>query len=61
MRSLFQLQNRGYDSFGIAYYDNSYNNYKIHKKSNSWVLGQEKDLYKIFQNEISKILNHEKL
>ena len=53
--SLFQLQNRGYDSFGIAYYDNSYNNYKIHKKSNSWVLGQEKDLYEIFKNETKNL------
>ena len=55
LMSLFQLQNRGYDSFGIAYYDNSHNNYKIHKKSNSWVLGQEKDLYKIFENETKNL------
>ena len=55
LMSLFQLQNRGYDSFGIAYYDNSHNNYKIHKKSNSWVLGQEKDLYKIFEKETKNL------
>ena len=51
LNSLFQLQNRGYDSFGIAYFDIFNNKYDIYKKSNHWNIGQEKDLYNLFKDE----------
>ena len=33
LKSLYQLQNRGYDSFGISYYDKDEKIYKIVKKA----------------------------
>jgi glutamine---fructose-6-phosphate transaminase (isomerizing) len=34
--SLFMIQNRGYDSMGICYYDNSANLFKIEKKASTY-------------------------
>ena len=49
--SLYQLQNRGYDSFGISYLNNTNNEYEIYKKSNIWTSTNNKDLYEMFKTE----------
>ena len=48
LSSLYELQNRGYDSFGIAYYDEETNDYKTHKKS---IHCTSDDTYKVFYEE----------
>ena len=49
--SLEQLQNRGYDSFGVAYYNQNEKQFKITKKSNcfrkKWLLAS---IFSLFQN-----------
>ena len=53
INSLYQLQNRGYDSFGISYYDKNEKLYKVYKKSNYWNIGQEQDLFE-YQSHSAK-------
>ena len=48
LNALYQLQNRGYDSFGISYYDNNDKIYKIIKKAQGSGYTQTNDLYKDF-------------
>lgn len=48
LNALYQLQNRGYDSFGISYYDSNEKNYKIIKKAQGSGCTQTNDLYKDF-------------
>ena len=48
--SLYELQNRGYDSFGISYYDEETKAYQTHKRS---IVESEKDTYSLFQQETS--------
>ena len=55
INSLYQLQNRGYDSFGLSYYDKSENVYKVYKKSNYWNIGQEQDLFEYFKENTKEI------
>ena len=48
LNSLYQLQNRGYDSFGIAHYDTQDKLFKIIKKAQMNGFDGSKDLYKDF-------------
>ena len=48
LSSLYELQNRGYDSFGIAYYNEELEQYQTHKKA---IDSSEEDTYKVFKNE----------
>ena len=49
LESLFQLQNRGYDSFGIAYLEN--NNYNLIKYSKNCI-NQDIDLFQYFKEKL---------
>ena len=49
--SLYELQNRGYDSFGIAYYDPSSNSYQTHKKSLHCFTETHPKVFEVFKKE----------
>ena len=49
LQSLYELQNRGYDSFGIAYYDEE--SFQIMKKS---IVDVNEELYISFYNEVKE-------
>ena len=49
------MENRGYDSFGISYYDKNEKLYKVYKKSNYWNIGQEQDLFEYFKEKTKHI------
>ena len=51
LNSLELIQNRGYDSMGICYFDNSLNNYIIEKNASTY----NKDCYDLLKN---KLLNN---
>lgn len=48
LNSLFQLQNRGYDSFGISYFDCENNIFKIIKKAQNMNSNSSNDLFDDF-------------
>lgn len=48
LASLYELQNRGYDSFGISYFNRKTNNYHVYKKSCKQTGVQDNDLFNIF-------------
>lgn len=50
IRSLFQLQNRGYDSFGISYFDHVDKIFKIIKKAQNISSNQSNDLFDVFSS-----------
>uniref|UniRef100_A0A6C0KLR2 glutamine--fructose-6-phosphate transaminase (isomerizing) n=1 Tax=viral metagenome TaxID=1070528 RepID=A0A6C0KLR2_9ZZZZ len=50
LQSLHELQNRGYDSFGVAYYNQNEKQFKITKKS---IHCTQEDTYTAFYNEVS--------
>tara|TARA_Y100000389_G_scaffold122520_1_gene119837 strand:+ start:379 stop:2277 length:1899 start_codon:yes stop_codon:yes gene_type:complete len=50
LNSLYELQNRGYDSFGIAFFNNELNSYKLHKKSIN--CDSDNNTYESFKNEV---------
>jgi len=52
LSSLYELQNRGYDSFGIAYYNKEIDDYQIYKKSIHCTSG---DTYKELYEETKEI------
>ena len=60
LESLYELQNRGYDSFGIAYFDNSLNNFIIHKKSLTCIGNQDHNvnLYNEFKKETKDLFSN---
>ena len=49
--SLYQLQNRGYDSFGIGFLDNDKGEYELLKYSNTHVSCSKNDLYEVFKQK----------
>ena len=53
LNSLYQLQNRGYDSFGIGYLNNE-NKYQFSKLSNIHVKSNNKDLFDVFRNQFQE-------
>lgn len=55
LESLFQLQNRGYDSFGIAYLEN--NNYNLIKYSKNCV-NENIDLFEYFKQQINNLFSN---
>lgn len=52
LNSLFELQNRGYDSFGIAYYNKDKSKYESHKKS---INCTSEDTFKVFYKETQEL------
>ena len=56
LASLYELQNRGYDSFGIAYYHAENNMFQRHKKAIHPTSGE--DTYKVFQKETESWSSH---
>ena len=48
INSLYELQNRGYDSFGIAYFDKETNEFKTNKRS---IYCGDGDTYQLFKEE----------
>ena len=57
LESLYQLQNRGYDSFGIGYLDQD-NKYQVSKLSNIHVKSNNKDLFDIFRNQFQEEISN---
>ena len=56
LASLYELQNRGYDSFGIAYYHAENKMFQRHKKAINQT--SEEDTYKVFQKETESWSSH---
>jgi glucosamine--fructose-6-phosphate aminotransferase (isomerizing) len=53
--SLYQLQNRGYDSFGIGFLDKNKGEYEILKYSNNYVSCSKNDLYELFKQQCKEM------
>lgn len=60
LESLYELQNRGYDSFGIAYFDASLNSFSTHKRSLACVFNENHNinLYSEFKKETKDLFSH---
>ena len=50
IKSLYLIQNRGYDSMGLCYYDNVKQDYNIIKNASS----EQNDCFNILQKKISE-------
>jgi len=52
LASLYELQNRGYDSFGISYYKQETKTFETHKKS---IQDSDKNTYQLFKEETKSL------